>query len=320
MITFDVYSMSFMVVPGSLDGADIHQYLITRATRIGSITIEANTLLPPAVRDGIRERLEAIADRGPAIRPATSGASTCGRSPPRSRPAGRRSSGSAQASTSDHQTERRNRPAQIAREHHAGSHRRSHRPRGDYARQPWPVVACGADAEDVEPYAAKDICECCGKPAVYGVELIAIMTFCHRADPLTTNAAPPAGVVVSEISQGDYSHDRLHRFHLDHRGDRHVRDPQSRQHRATTRHEHSYVGADPHPVPDTIGQALLDENHRSVNHRFHKDVPAPRYRHLDRVFANVNGSDSRLLAAEDIIKPRHFLAYRSCKHDDWEIS
>jgi hypothetical protein len=62
MITIDVYSMSFMVVPGSLDGADIHQYLITRATRIGSITIEANTLLPPAVRDGLRERLEAIAD------------------------------------------------------------------------------------------------------------------------------------------------------------------------------------------------------------------------------------------------------------------
>lgn len=38
-------------------------------------------------------------------------------------------------------------------------------------------VACGADAEDVEPDAGKYICECCGRPAVYGVELIAIMTF-----------------------------------------------------------------------------------------------------------------------------------------------
>jgi predicted amidophosphoribosyltransferase len=38
-------------------------------------------------------------------------------------------------------------------------------------------VACGADAEDVEPDAAASICECCGQPAVYGVELIAIMTF-----------------------------------------------------------------------------------------------------------------------------------------------
>lgn len=36
-------------------------------------------------------------------------------------------------------------------------------------------VACGADAEDVEPDASKYICDCCGKPAVYGVELIAIM-------------------------------------------------------------------------------------------------------------------------------------------------
>ena len=38
-------------------------------------------------------------------------------------------------------------------------------------------VACGADAEDVEPDAAKYICARCGRPAVYGVELIAIMTF-----------------------------------------------------------------------------------------------------------------------------------------------
>jgi hypothetical protein len=62
MITFDVYSMPFTVVPGSPGGANIHQYLITRAARIGSITIEANTLLPPVVRNGLRERLEAIAD------------------------------------------------------------------------------------------------------------------------------------------------------------------------------------------------------------------------------------------------------------------
>ena len=36
-------------------------------------------------------------------------------------------------------------------------------------------VACGADAEDVEPDAAKYICDSCGRPAVYGIELIAIM-------------------------------------------------------------------------------------------------------------------------------------------------
>ena len=38
-------------------------------------------------------------------------------------------------------------------------------------------VACGADAEDVEPDAAKYICDCCGRPAVYGVELIVVMAF-----------------------------------------------------------------------------------------------------------------------------------------------
>jgi hypothetical protein len=62
MITFDVYSMPYRIVPGSPGGANIHQYLITRATGIGSITIEANTLLAPAVRDGLRQRLEAIAE------------------------------------------------------------------------------------------------------------------------------------------------------------------------------------------------------------------------------------------------------------------
>jgi hypothetical protein len=49
--------------------------------------------------------------------------------------------------------------------------------------------------------------------------------------------------------------------------------------------------------PHAIGQALLDENHRSVNHRYHKDDPAPRYRHLDRVFAKVDASYRRLLMA-----------------------
>lgn len=80
MITFDVYSMPYAVVPGSPGGSNIHQYLITRAARIGTITIEANTLLPPAVRDGLRERLETVADdarqSGPRqqriyLRPAT---------------------------------------------------------------------------------------------------------------------------------------------------------------------------------------------------------------------------------------------------------
>ena len=72
--------------------------------------------------------------------------------------------------------------------------------------------------------------------------------------------------------------------------------------------------------PHAIGQALLDENHRSVNHRYATDAPAPRYCHLDRVSAKVDGSYSRLLMAVDIIRLCHCLDYRSCKHDNWEIS
>ena len=41
--------------------------------------------------------------------------------------------------------------------------------------QPGLCVACGAEAENVEPDAAKYICASCARPAVYGVELIAIM-------------------------------------------------------------------------------------------------------------------------------------------------
>jgi hypothetical protein len=69
-----------------------------------------------------------------------------------------------------------------------------------------------------------------------------------------------------------------------------------------------------------IGQALLDENHRSVNHRYATHDLAPRYRHLDRVSCKVDGSYWRLLMAVDMIKLCHCLAYQSCEHDDWETS
>jgi predicted RNA-binding Zn-ribbon protein involved in translation (DUF1610 family) len=36
-------------------------------------------------------------------------------------------------------------------------------------------VACGAEAENVEPDAVRYSCEQCGKPAVYGAEELAIM-------------------------------------------------------------------------------------------------------------------------------------------------
>ena len=72
--------------------------------------------------------------------------------------------------------------------------------------------------------------------------------------------------------------------------------------------------------PHAIGQALLDENHRSVNHRYATDATAPCYRHLDRACFKPDGLNSRLLMATDIIKLAHCLAYQSCEHDDWETS
>ena len=62
MLAFDVYSMPYTVMPGSLGGANVHQYLITRAEKVGLITIEDKTLLAPLSRDGLRERLEAFAE------------------------------------------------------------------------------------------------------------------------------------------------------------------------------------------------------------------------------------------------------------------
>ena len=38
-------------------------------------------------------------------------------------------------------------------------------------------AACGAEAEGIEPDAANVVCDGCGRPAVCGIELIAIMAF-----------------------------------------------------------------------------------------------------------------------------------------------
>jgi len=38
-------------------------------------------------------------------------------------------------------------------------------------------IACGADAEGIEPDARKYECEVCGERKVYGAEELAIMTF-----------------------------------------------------------------------------------------------------------------------------------------------
>ena len=71
---------------------------------------------------------------------------------------------------------------------------------------------------------------------------------------------------------------------------------------------------------DAIGQALLDENFRSVNHRYRTAEVPPRYRHRSRLVGTIDGASKRALHAIDIIKVCHCLAYQSCEHEAWELS
>ena len=72
--------------------------------------------------------------------------------------------------------------------------------------------------------------------------------------------------------------------------------------------------------PDALGQALRDENYRSVNHRYRTAEVRPRYRHRNRLVGTIDGVCSRALTAVDIVKLCHCLAYQSCEHEDWEAS
>ena len=62
MLTCDVYSMPSTVTPGPSEGANVHQYLITRAAKVGLITIEEKTLHPPVSHFCIHGRLAAFAE------------------------------------------------------------------------------------------------------------------------------------------------------------------------------------------------------------------------------------------------------------------
>lgn len=62
---------------------------------------------------------------------------------------------------------------------------------------------------------------------------------------------------------------------------------------------------------DAIGQALLDENYRSYNHRYRETGDAHRYTH--RPF-------TRTLSAVAILKACDSYAYQSCEHPEWDTS
>lgn len=46
-------------------------------------------------------------------------------------------------------------------------------------------LACGEDAEGMEPDARKSVCECCGKRCVYGAEEILLCGYYHTDTKVT---------------------------------------------------------------------------------------------------------------------------------------
>jgi hypothetical protein len=71
--------------------------------------------------------------------------------------------------------------------------------------------------------------------------------------------------------------------------------------------------------PSEVGQLLLNENVKSVNHRYRaKDVP-PAYAFRE-VHAIKRGNCNHILSAIDIIKCCNCLEYQSCEHPGWERS
>ena len=63
---------------------------------------------------------------------------------------------------------------------------------------------------------------------------------------------------------------------------------------------------------EAMAQALLDENYKSVNHR---------YNETDKPHSIVwTTAKSKTLTAVECIKACHCLNYQSCEHDGWESS
>lgn len=71
-------------------------------------------------------------------------------------------------------------------------------------------------------------------------------------------------------------------------------------------------------TPDQIGQALWDENVRSVNARYREQSEFEIYKF--RAVYKLPGKDGRYLAPIDIIKICQCLEYQSCEHDGWQDS
>ncbi len=69
--------------------------------------------------------------------------------------------------------------------------------------------------------------------------------------------------------------------------------------------------------PEELGQLLLEENVKSVNHRYHdKDSAKPEDYKFQLSPLNGKGSCSTI----QFIKHIHCLKYQSCEHDGWEKS
>lgn len=59
-------------------------------------------------------------------------------------------------------------------------------------------------------------------------------------------------------------------------------------------------------TPDQLGQALWEENHRSVNYRYGEDTPTPEYRH-----------EAHDVSPVVLLKQIGCYDYQSCEHPGW---
>lgn len=59
-------------------------------------------------------------------------------------------------------------------------------------------------------------------------------------------------------------------------------------------------------TPDQLGQALWEENHRSVNYRYGEHTPTPEYRH-----------EAHDVPPVVLAKQVTCYQYQSCEHDGW---
>ena len=80
-------------------------------------------------------------------------------------------------------------------------------------------------------------------------------------------------------------------------------------------------------TPDTLGQMLWRENHKSVNSRYHRRTKTPTYTHDSTAAATWEYPTPGQGAVRDLVRnpalvyrQARFYNYKSCEHPGWESS